>query len=587
MIYLASVVVLIFTFLIFPKNKKKQNILQWLPVAVAAYECLSCFFTGLMSIMHINADMYTVAICNIILCICLIVRMLKIKSVQKYYFKVEDIVFFVIYTGVIWLVWRNRYTPDLLIRFETSDPGTHLKFAMDFVNNRAVNGMYLGQVTNGLFIEGLSKFFSGAYVYKAFIIKYGINFFITGLMFYAATIGYANKYYKKIIVYAVTMIYIFGYPYSDMIFGFVYLQMTITIVSYLILITNLYLESEKNNLMYIILMSLGCLGVGIGYTLFAPITYVAILIVIMHKAYKEKWLVSKRFFHKDFLKVGLEIFLIPSLFTIWFLIINPLIGGEHTSYASSLNVEGYIYRNLYSDFLLYIVFSIYGILISLKSKRINLNLNSILFILSTVYYAFFYILMIQNKVSTYYFYKINYLLWLLVLISFIIGILEMIDNEKKFVISYLSVILILFVVRVTNFEETYSAKNLNYVPFSDSDSFFHIYSYNKVINERKSGVKNDLVGISNEVNDLYKKEGCIFVGNWLDCYWYEALTNQRFESGYVLKPVDILMEEFYNGQYGKYVMVIKDSEEYLKNEFLFEKLEKVYDNDYAFIGEVK
>ncbi|HHV10260.1 MAG TPA: hypothetical protein GXX75_08295 [Clostridiales bacterium] len=582
MLYLISAVILIIALMIYPKSEKKHNILQWLPVVVIAYECWTCFLTGLMTIIHIDVNMYTVAICNIILSVFLIIRIFKCKIIQKYYIKIEDIVFFAIYICVIWLVWINRYTTDLLIRFETSDPGTHLKFAMDFINNQAVNGMYLGQVTNGLFIEGLFKFFSGAYVYKTFIIKYGINFFIAGLMFYAATIGYADKFYKKFIVYAVTMIYILGYPYNDMIFGFVYLQMTITIVSYLLLVTYFYLEAEKNNYIYMILISLGCLGVGIGYTLFAPITFIAILIVVIYKANKEKWLIGKRFLHKEFIKVGLEIFLIPSLFTIWFLIIQPLIEKDYISYASSLNIEGYIYRNLYSDFLLFIVFSIYGIIVTLKNKKINLN--SILLILSTFFYVFFYIMMIDKKVSTYYFYKINYLLWLLILVSFTIGILEMIDKEKKFVISYLVVILMLFTVRFTDFEQTYNAKNVNYIPFSDSESFFHIYTTNKVLNERKSEVKIDLVNISNEVNKSYKDGRCVFVGNWLECFWYEALTNQRFESGYVQKPVDKLMEEFYYGQSGKYIVILKESEEYLNNQSLFEKLEKVYENDYAIIG---
>lgn len=32
-----------------------------------------------------------------------------------------------------------------------------------------------------------------------------------------------------------------------------------------------------------------------------------------------------------------------------------------------------------------------------------------------------------------------------------------------------------------------------------------------------------------------------FVGNWLDRYWYEAMTNQRFDTEYnYLQPMDIV-----------------------------------------------
>ena len=55
---------------------------------------------------------------------------------------------------------------------------------------------------------------------------------------------------------------------------------------------------ENNRKIYKALLMLGCLGVGIGYTLFAPIIFFAILICIMFCAHKEGWLLQneKKFF---------------------------------------------------------------------------------------------------------------------------------------------------------------------------------------------------------------------------------------------------------------------------------------------------
>ena len=86
-------------------------------------------------------------------------------------------------------------------------------------------------------------------------------------------------------------------------------------------------ECEKDNNLIIGLMSLGCLGVGIGYTLFAPLVFVALLICAFYKAGKEKWLINRKhnFLSLDFCKLGLQIFLLPTFLTIWFLIIQPII----------------------------------------------------------------------------------------------------------------------------------------------------------------------------------------------------------------------------------------------------------------------
>lgn len=586
MFYFITMGILLGVFLIFPKTKKKQNLLVWIPISFIAYECLSCFWTGAMSILHISANIYTVAICNIVLSAFLIFYILKKGNIQEYYIKIEDIGFIIIYTIFLYIVWKNRYTPNLLIRFETSDPGTHLKMAMNFVNNQSVDGMYLGQVTNGLFIESLSKVFSGTYIYKAFIIKYGINFYISGLIFYAASIGYAKKIGQKIIVYVITFIYILGYPYNDMVFGFVYLQLTITVIGYLLTIMKLYIEDKEiNGHVFRMLLALGCLGVGIGYTLFAPITFIAILICIIYKAKKEEWLINKNgfFFHLDFIKTGLQIFLIPTIFTVWFLVLKPAFNDSLINYENALNIEGYIYRNLYSDFLLYIVFSIYGIIISFKNKKINLC--AVLLPLGFLYFVIFYIKMINQEVSTYYFYKINYLLWLLILVCFVIGLMEVLKKEKVLAICYLIGMGVLFTINFTGFEYKYYEKNINYIPFTDANSFFHIFSYNKTINERQSEIKQELVAMCDEIDNSYKDQGVVmFIGYWMDLYWYEALTNQRFEEEYKWKTIEQKVEDFCKGEYGKYILVIKESEEYLENEDAFHKLKRIYENDYAFIG---
>lgn len=585
MIYLISVVILFGTFILLPKTDKQQNIFVWLPISIVAYECLSSFFCGAMTIVHIPANTYSVAFCNVCLGTFFLYTIIKRHTVQKYYASIEDTVFVIVYIMIVFAIWVNRFTPDIMIKFATSDPANHLKFAMNFVNNEAVDGMYVGQATNGLFIESLLRVFSGADVYKSFIIKYGVNFCVSGLVFYSAAIGYANKFVEKIIVYSTTYIYILGYPYNDMLFGFVYLQLTITIIAYIFAVLRIY-QVTGDNVIYLVLLSLGCLGVGVGYTLFAPIVFVAVLLCIGMKAYQEKWLLreSKKFFNIRFVKTGFGIFLIPTLFTIWFLIVQPMFSDRLTNYGSALNIEGYIYRNLYSDFLLYLVFAIYGIVVCVKRKEADLP--SIMLLLGGIYYLFFFLKMVHNEVSTYYFYKINYVLWLVVLICFVRGAVTIFRMNKGFILCYFIGILLLAILDFTGIEYKYQSQNINNVPFVEANTFFHVYEYNHGLVNNSIEISSDFVEISNEVNKNYSNKGNVmFIGDAIEyIYWYEALANQRMPDGYNWMTPDMIVDGFSKGVYGKYIVVEKQSEAYQKNQTLFDDMEKVYENGYAFIG---
>ena len=587
MIYFITELLLIITFLLIEKIKKPQNLLMWIPVSFVGYECYSCLATGILTILHIPANIYSMGLINIFIILCFLKFIYKDKRKQQYYMKLEDVFFILIYCVLIIIVCLNRFGTDIRICFETSDPGTHLKMAMNFVNNKAVDGMYLGQVTNGLFIEGMQEFFNGVVAYKSFIIKYCFNFLIAGWMFFSSASLYVEKKIGKCLVYIVTIIYILGYPYNDMVFGFVYLQLTVTIICYLLFICYLFMnECEKDNNLIIGLMSLGCLGVGIGYTLFAPLVFVALLICAFYKAGKEKWLINRKhnFLSLDFCKLGLQIFLLPTFLTIWFLIIQPIIEKTTINYINALNIEGYIYRNLFSDFGLYVIFAIAGAIIYIKNKKITLDLTVL--ILGLFYEGFFFIKMIREEVSTYYFYKINYLMWMIILICFIAAIVEMFQREKIYILCYFVGAFILFFLNLTNAENKLQLKNINYDPFTDSYAVGRIYAYNYILTQRETEVSQNLVDMCKEVEKIEKdSDGIVaFVGNWLDRYWYEAMTNQRFDTEYnYLQPMDIV-NEFNEKKYGKYILVIKESDEYKENSELFDNMHRLIENDYAFMG---
>ena len=360
--YMFSAIMIMGILFFWPKSEEKQEGIIWLPVCYIAYECIISLAASIFTIVHISANLLTIGIMNLLIVVAggLLIR--KRGNIQKYYFNIENIIFLLVMIVIVIAVAFERYGNGFPICFETSDPGTHLKLAMDTVNSQSVMNqtMYVGPFTNGIFIGTLSPVFNGVNVYKSFIIKEVINFGLSGVIFYSCIYKFLGTRFFKFMGMGITLFYLLGYPYSNMLFGFSYLGLGVSIIAFILFLVDFYLEQQENQHILLFLISLGCFGVAGCYTLFAPVVFVAVFICI---AYKNKCMCGKVILSKQFYFKELQVFLIPTLLTLWYTIIYPRIIDSETAieYGSALNIEGYIYRNLYSDFLIWLPLAVYAI----------------------------------------------------------------------------------------------------------------------------------------------------------------------------------------------------------------------------------
>lgn len=590
MIYLISSAFLVTVFLLYKKDIKDKNFWRSFAIAIVSYECYLCLLAGLMAMIHIPVDVFSISFVNIICATSILFRIMRQKNIQKYYLRIDDSLFIIFFTIFIICIFFRRFTPDLKIIFETSDPGVHLRMAMDFVNSKTVNNMYIGQLLDGLFIESLMGIFDGELVYKSFIIQRGINLYVSGIMFWAVVQKDDQGITMRLVTYAVTLVYILDYPYNDFLYGFVYLQMTITVICYLIGIMQDYMEAETNIWTYGLLIGAGCLSIGIGYTLFAPPVYISIFVLVVYKAFREKWLFSnnKLIINKRFIFCNLTIFLLPSILTLWFILIAPrLNNGSFPQIGNSLRVEGGIYRNLYSDFVLYSIPAVYGIIYGIRSKKINLL--SFLCPIFGLYYFLFLYRMLSNEISTYYFYKLNYLLWMIILVAFTIGIAEFFRHDKILFITYISGVTLLVSIFFTNVENFYQEKNSYYMGYTNSNALFRVFECNKnfldnsIQTIHQGFIPQGLVDISHNVLNMNPREKMIFIGHWMHLYWYEALTGQRLEANISHEPYEKVIEDYKNGTYGEYAVVRKDDfgDFGVYQQYILDNI--IYESDYAYI----
>lgn len=564
MFYLATSGVLVILSLILKRTDKRQNLLRSLAMSVIAYECYLCLAACVMTTVRVPVTVHSVSAANIVCIIGISVYLCKKRKFQSYYIDWKDAVFLTLLACVTLFLFVKRFSLNLSqITFATSDPATHLKMAMNLVNNKAAEGLCLGQVVNGLLIESIGGFFSGvSSVYKPFLIQCGINFFMAGATLWATLSKYQNCLACRLLIYAAVIAYALGYPYNDFLFGFVYLQMTVTIICYLFGLMQDFMEEGANIWIYGLFIGGACLGISVGYTLFAPPVYLGVLGLVSYKAYQEKWLSGKmRFlFSGRFFFCSLNIFLIPCFLTLWIIFVLPSINGSVEAYGAALSgAEGFIYRNLFSDFLLFAIPAIYGV--SHIYKKNKVNLLSFFFPVFGIYYFVFLFLMIQDKISTYYFYKLNFLLWMTVILAFAIGMCILWTKEKSMFLAIACLALLITGIHFSGFEKKQNQLNINRVPVADSNAFFRIYDNNEIYKNSSASLSGGLMDISQKVlTDIGtedKADPVIFIGAWQDLYWYEALANQRCPGVIFLSFSDALVK-FQRGELGTRAVVAKE-----------------------------
>ncbi len=589
-IYILTAVSAISFLLLINKNEDTQELIIWIPICYIAYECFIVLVASILTILHIPANLITLGIANTIISLIGGIWIKKTGNIQKYYINIGNMLFFIILSITVIFFGFERYGKDFQLCFETSDPGTHLKLAMDTVNNQSVitslsTALFVNPFTNGIFIRVMLPVFKGVDVYKSFIIKEIINWGLSGLVFYSYIYKNLKTFWLKLFGMGITIFFIFGYPYSNLLFGFSYLGFTVTLITYLMFITDVYLDSKKNNCILLMLMSLGCLGVAEGYTLFAPFVFIGVFICI---AYKNKCEYGSLIHSIQFYVCELKVFLIPTILTILFTIVYPhfVVGSELTlngAYDTVLKMEGAIYRNLYSDFIICMPFVFYTIYTQFRKNK-KYTINTFIFLSLTIYLVLGFISMYYEKISSYYYYKLNYVVWMLIFTLFVEGIYHICKTAKEFAAFYCGCWGMIFTLWFTNWDLNLYKRNAMFNPSPQSTNYFTIYNTNRVTQEQKRIVSSELIQLCKEIDAQYKGDDqlVMYLGYWLNTYWYEALTNQRQGFYSIHDPVGFT-QNFVDGMYGDYLVVAKGEESLDECYPLIQNCEILYENKHGII----
>ena len=567
----------------YKKSEEKFYGITWIALIFLLIQCYHAFLAAILNVIHIPVNLITFGIFDLVAGAVFWFLIYKRKEKQQYIYGIIDLIVVVcLLIAVVWFAKIRYYGLDLCINYKTVDPAPRFREAMDFVNTQGISRMFYAQVVNGTMIELFAPFEQVDYYYRFYVLSDIVQLFVSGLMFFGAIRKYVKGKFLSVASVIVTMIFLLGYPLNSTIYGFTYLGMGITLVAMLWVLTDLFMEESINKNLNIFLLMLGCHAMFQCYALFMPITYLAVIFAIFLKQQRKKILVSK-----DTVLTCLAVFLFPCISGLWYTYMDVFV-EDGVSVGSAISAEGAIYRDLYSNFLPFLPLAVYGFYRLIKEKK-----NSFLTWFTPLFAAFTFGMFAMGyhnrSVSTYYFYKNYYVLWLVLLALGFYALAGLKKEALTMVSLYFgswAFVLIMFLsgleTRIYNNNPLYviSAKGMQY---NDLVCFNYNTMKEPPYAEPRMAMAHFVYSNLIEGGATQKPVPCAY--NDDQFYWYEGVTDQRL-SDYMYWKSDYDTFKKNLEENCEYVSVMIDSRIYLDNQDYFDSRERVFENEIGFVARV-
>jgi len=565
------------------KSDKEYYGVMWIAITLVLFMCYNAFCAAIINLLQIPVNLVSMGIIDLFASAYFWRHIITKKVIQKYKYEWIDLIFFVILMAIMVWIDHARYGGlEFAINYKTVDPAPRFKEAMDFVNNQSISRMFFAQLSNGMFIEMFAPWKKVDYYYQLYVMEDLIQLALCGLMFFGMIRKYIKGKFLSIAAIIAFVIFLLGYPLNSTIYGFTYLGMGITLVAFITVLMDIFIKDELPKWFTIILLMLAAHAIFQCYVLFMPVVFLAMILCIFIKQQQKHSLISK-----DTVLICLAVFLLPCILGLWYTYMGVFY-ADGVTVNSALTNEGAIYRDLYSNFLPFLPLAMFGYI-----KLVEKEKNRFLAIFTPVFVLFILGMFVMslkfNKVSTYYFFKNYYLLWLPVIGLAFLGLCYMKNETKILAACYFSMWVFVAVLFVGGIENRIESKNALFVIDSKSMHYNDLlcFNLNTLIEGHYADNRMELAHFVYEdlleTGATKKQVPCAYDED--QTYWYEGVTDQRLND---YKYWQIGYDKYKANLEKKcdYVCVITDSVIYRENKEYFNSLDKVFVNDIGFVARV-
>ena len=464
--YVLTVIAMLVTFILFRKSEKKQNLVNHAILSVVCYLGFNILICMIFGCLNVTTNLLFLSIADLIVVAGLGFKIYKDKGIQTFEIRKRDIVGALVCLAIVCYMAIDQYTPlSKTVANASVDACMHYSAATNFADEMKVlakinnttgynfKTMQTGAYINtGIFMNIVRSLIPSWEDYVAFkVFETGVTALVI-LSFYMLISDKLKDKKSYVIGMVFLILYAFAYPYTSLLHGFSYLSVCLVFATALFYMAKEYVKGEMN--FYVQLPIIVLMGVGIifSYCLFVPALFAFICIhVFVNDLEKKQEKSYLKFFKKSTLLVT-GLLLIVTIVSIFYLVIPTFTDSDQNKLTDAIGFEGGIYKSLYQDFLFYIPFAIIFIYKTIKNKKLNFQTIALTLIGGQALLMFFGV--VYGIVSPYYFYKMYFLLWIL-LVEIAVEVMADIDENKELFVmfsSYLVIWVAIIMLAVTGTE---------------------------------------------------------------------------------------------------------------------------------------
>ena len=550
-IFLISTIALIISFILIKKVNKKISILTSIGIALVLDMCYNAFLCYVLTFFTIPNKLYILAIINFLISIILIIKILKKDKNNKFNLqeysinKMDVIATLVILIITLGVAYANFGFP-FNIKYESGDPATHYLTSVKFMQDERLLTVSEDKVFKSFESRKFASYVNSGLIMKCFeekidiidnyviFIAFGIFIlYLTGYLIYFVMCNFAKNTKAKVLALILSILCILGYPLNSLLFGFEYMSLSFTIILAIIEMM-IIIKEDKIKMSYnLIILFLLNFGLFCSYYMFVPFVYPAEWIYLCIYSYKK----DKKIICKNNILMLTITLLVPFLLgyiyhmepNIYKILINKTINTDEILdipirlMESGFNTFGYIYTNLYSNFILLAPLALYVVIRKFKENKFL----SILFIFNVLFIALLLVGRAFDKVSYYYLSKNYFTLWIIIFILNFRGLMYIFEKQENISVMLVTLyvgILIIYLVSVPTIMRNDEVVTSRENAFTVMD----IYGANKDIIKNRSSdflhTEIDLLKYANNKYDL--ADDYIIVGDVEQIHWtYVFLQN--------------------------------------------------------------
>ncbi len=453
--YVLSVIVLFISFLLVKKSDAKLNFVSQ---AILSFICFLAYNIAVVMIfgnLNFTTNLVFLCVFNFIVSIILFIKIFKDKVVQRYEFRVRDFIAMVVVLLIVGYISYKQYrTFDLTVANGSVDASMHYSAASTFADymkplSKVDHGMGYNFTTmqtgayinNGIFMNIMRHLRPEYKEYVTFkIFEIGI-LALNIASFYMLISKKLDSKINYIVGIVFLILYGFAYPYTNLLYGFSYLSVSISFATGLFYVSSLYVgtnhksdsesidddsfhivKGKKNNIeedltdmeinsfwfiLFVVLMGIGII---FSYCLFVPALYAYICIYVFAVDLKNKNVKKYLIFSRNTL-IMTGLLLIVTVLSVLYLVVPTFTLSDQNKLTDAIGFDGNLYKGLFIDFIFYIPFMILFVINSFRNKK--LDYQTIAIILIGIQTIVSLLGVVYGYVSAYYYYKIYTIIWIL------------------------------------------------------------------------------------------------------------------------------------------------------------------------------